>query len=259
MILYYNDYAIQVIFNTLFDILIRMAEVAPINGINTYNEKSLHADLKLWYAAPGDQLEVRVDGYIIDLVRGDLLVEIQTSSVSKLKRKLARLSQNHPVRLVFPVALEKWIIRLPVAESQKPQRRKSPKRGRVEQVFSQLVYIPVLLENENFTLEVLLIREEEVRRFERNKAWRRKGWVTHERHLLEVVDRRIFHTPRDLGRLLPESLTTPFTVRDVAKATSQPDGLARKMVYCLKALGIITVQGKRGRAVLYSRLAAAES
>lgn len=230
-----------------------MSEAGPVNGINTYNEKSLHADLKQWYALPGDKMEVRVDGYIIDLVRGDLLIEIQTGGFSPLKRKLAHLAQAHPVRLVFPVALEKWIIRLPIAESQKPQRRKSPKRGRVEQVFQQLVYIPGLLENENFSLEVLMIREEEVRRFERNKAWRRKGWVTHERRLLEVVDRCVFQNPGELACLLPENMAASFTVRDVSSATGQPDWLARKMVYCLKALGIIVAQGKRGRAVLYTR------
>lgn len=230
-----------------------MSEALPVNGINTYNEKSLHAALKRWYAAPGDQMEIRVDGYIIDLVRGDLLVEIQTSSVNKLKRKLARLAQNHPIRLVYPVALEKWIVRLPVAESEQPRRRKSPSRGRVEQVFSQLVYIPALLENENFSLEVLFIHEEEVRRFEQNKAWRRRGWVTHERRLLKVVGSRVFHTPRDLAVLLPDSLPPTFTVRDVARAAGQPVWMAQKMVYCLRALGAITAQGKRGRAALYSR------
>lgn len=78
-----------------------MSEAGPVNGINTYNEKSLHADLKQWYALPGDKMEVRVDGYIIDLVRGDLLIEIQTGGFSPLKRKLAHLAQAHPVRLVF--------------------------------------------------------------------------------------------------------------------------------------------------------------
>src|SRR5512144_110778 len=106
-----------------------MFEEAPANGINTLNEKSLHASLKQWYASPGDQLEVRVDGYIIDLVRGDLLVEIQTGGFSPLKRKLARLVQSHPVRLVYPIAQEKWITRLPLEEGGKSQQRKSPKRG----------------------------------------------------------------------------------------------------------------------------------
>lgn len=228
-------------------------EEAPANGINTYNEKSLHAALKQWYAGPDDRLEVRVDGYIIDLVQGDLLVEIQTGSFSPLKRKLARLAESHPVRLVFPIAQEKWIVKLPLAEGQEPERRKSPRRGRVEHVFAQLVYIPVLLENDNFSLEVLLIREEEVRRYESKKAWRRKGWVTHERRLLEVVDRRVFQTPHDLACFLPESLPSPFTVREAAKAAGQPPWLAQKMIYCLRAMGIVAAEGKRGRAILYTR------
>jgi hypothetical protein len=228
------------------------------NGINTYNEKSLHADLKQWYAQADDQLEVPVDGFVIDLVRGDLLVEIQTGSFHPLKHKLAKLAENHPVRLVFPIAQEKWIIREVDAgageEGGQPSRRKSPWRGRVEHVFAELVYIPTLLEMQNFSLEVLLIREEEVRRFDARKAraWRRKGWVTAERRLVEVVSRREFNTPRDLADLLPPGLPEAFTARELAKALGQPAWLAQKMVYCLKKLGLITPNGRKGRAIRYS-------
>jgi hypothetical protein len=228
-------------------------EDLPTVGINTYNEKSLHASLKQWYAQPGDRLEVRMDGYIIDLVRGDLLVEIQTGSFSPLKRKLARLAEQHPVRLVFPIAQEKWIVRLPQDEHAQPLRRKSPKRGRVEQVFQQLVYLPTLLEHDNFSLEVLLIREEEVRRHEENKAWRRRGWVTHERRLLEVVNRQVFESPQDLAGLLPAALESPFTVRQLAEQSGQPEWLTRKMIYCLCKMNLLTQCGKRGRARLYTR------
>ena len=38
--------------------------------------KPLHASLKAWYAEAGDRFEVAVDGYVIDLVRDDLLIEI---------------------------------------------------------------------------------------------------------------------------------------------------------------------------------------
>ncbi|HEX9018083.1 MAG TPA: hypothetical protein VF806_02790 [Anaerolineaceae bacterium] len=226
---------------------------APENGINVYNEKSLHAALKQWYLQPDDHLEVKVDGYIIDLVRGEQLVEIQTGSFSPLKYKLAKLARSHTVRLVFPIAQEKWIIRLPGDTQEKPQRRKSPKRGQVEQVFKELVYIPALIQNENFSLEVLLIREEELRRHEANKAWRRRGWVTQERRLLEVIERQVFQTPYDLARLLPASLPDPFTARELAKAAGQPDWLARKMIYCFKVMGIIALKGKRGRSLLYTR------
>ena len=70
------------------------------NGVGVLNEKPLHAALKAWYAQPGDEFEALVDGSVIDIVRGDLLVEIQTRNFSALKRKLEKLVVDHPVRLV---------------------------------------------------------------------------------------------------------------------------------------------------------------
>ena len=57
-------------------------------GININNEKSLHLSIKQWYAVPGDRLEVKVDKYIIDLVREDSLIEIQTRNFSAIGKKL---------------------------------------------------------------------------------------------------------------------------------------------------------------------------
>lgn len=222
-------------------------------GINTYNEKSLHAALKQWYAGPSDLIETRVDGYIIDLVRGDQLVEIQTGSFSPLKRKLAALVESHPVRLVFPIPLEKWILTLPAEGEGLTRRRKSPRRGRVEHVFAELVYIPALILSPNFSLEVLLTREEEVRRPVQKKRRRSKGWVTTERRLLEVVDRRVFQSAGDLAALLPAGLPSPFTVRELAAAMRQPDWLAQKAVYSLRGMGALQAAGKKGRATLYIR------
>jgi hypothetical protein len=223
----------------------------PVDGINTLNEKALHAALKAWYALPDDQLEVRVDGFIIDLVHGDLLIEIQTGSFAPLRRKLYRLTEQHAVRLVFPVPLEKWIITQPVEDGAAAGRRKSPRRGRVEQVFRQLVYLPALLARDNFSLEVLLIREEEVRRPEGTKTRWNKGWVKQERRLLGVVERCVFESPADLARLLPAGLPEPFTVRELARAARIPARLAQQMVYCLRVIGVIQQAGKRGRAFTY--------
>lgn len=41
-----------------------------------------------------------VDGYIIDIVRGDLLIEVQTRNFSALKAKLLTLTAKCPVRLI---------------------------------------------------------------------------------------------------------------------------------------------------------------
>ena len=219
-----------------------------VDGINTLNEKSLHAGLKQWYALEADLIETPVDGFIIDLVRGELLIEIQTGSFHPLKRKLAKLTQTHPVRLVYPIAVEKWLVNQAEAPEAPPIRRKSPKRGCVQHLFGELVYIPALLANPNFTLEVLLIREEELRRPNDKKRWRSKDWVTEERRLLEVLDRRVFNTPTDLIALVPPDLKQPFTARELAKSLHQPTWLGYKMIYCLKALGLVAEEERRGRS-----------
>src|ERR1051325_7640816 len=161
-------------------------------GIGLLNEKPLHASLKQWYARPGDRFEVPVDGFVIDIVRDDLLIEIQTRNFSSIKSKLNKLSRSHHVRLIYPIVQEKWIVRLANGGHSGTVRRKSPKRGRMEDLFWELVSIPQLLANPNFSLEVLMIREEEVRRYEGKRRWRRKGWVIEGRRLVDVVDRRVF-------------------------------------------------------------------
>jgi hypothetical protein len=220
--------------------------------IGTLNEKPLHADLKDWYAQPGDQLEVSVDGFVIDLVRDDLLIEIQTGNFASIKRKVKQLVKGHPLRLVYPIAREKWIVRLAKDGSGDVLgRRRSPKRGAFVHVFAELVRFPNLLADPNFSLEVLLVQEEEVRRFDGKRAWRRHGWVIEERLLLEVVDRRLFETPDDLAAFVPSDLAEPWTTADLAAALGQPRWLARKMAYCLRKMGAVEAVGKQGNAILY--------
>ena len=81
-------------------------------GIGLLNEKPLHASLKAWYAQPGDRFEVPVGGFVIDIVRDDVLLEIQTGSFASIKSKLAKLLESHQIRLIYPIAEEKWIVRL---------------------------------------------------------------------------------------------------------------------------------------------------
>ena len=59
-----------------------------MSGIGLLNEKPLHASLKQWYARPGDRFEVAVDGFVIDIVRDDLLIEIQTRNFAPSSRSL---------------------------------------------------------------------------------------------------------------------------------------------------------------------------
>lgn len=220
-------------------------------AIGRLQESSLHADLKTWYARPGDRMEVPVDGYVVDIVRDGLLIEIQTRNFSTLKAKLRRLVERHPVRLVYPIAQEKWIIRLAADGKDALSRRKSPRRAVLEHLFLELVRIPELASHPNFSFEVLFTKEEELWRNDGQGSWRRKGWSIADRRLVEVVQSILLNGPEDFRALLPATLPQPFTSRELAKAIGQPAYLARKMAYCLRKMEVIETTGKRERAWLY--------
>ncbi len=222
-----------------------------MSGVGLLNEKHLHASLKEWYAQPGDQFEVPVDGFVIDIVRGELLLEIQTGGFASIKSKLSELVLTHQVRLIYPIAQEKWIIKQPKGKSDEVTRRKSPTRGRMEDLFGEMVSFPGLFTNPNFSLEILLIKEEEVRQYEEKRNWRRKGWSTAERRLLEVFDRRVLEQAEDLMVFLPQKEGESFTTADLVESMGIDRRLAQQMAYCLRKIGMIELTGKKGRANLY--------
>jgi hypothetical protein len=61
-----------------------------VTAIGLLNEKSLHSALKHWYARPGDRLESPLDGYVVDILRGDHVIEIQTRNFARLLTSSAR-------------------------------------------------------------------------------------------------------------------------------------------------------------------------
>jgi hypothetical protein len=221
--------------------------------IGTLRETELHAALKRHFARPQDQLEVAVDGYIADIVRDDEVIEIQTHNFAALKPKLLQLVEQHRVRLVYPVAQAKWITRVKADQQTVLGRRKSPRHGALEDVFVELVSLPELMAHPHFTLEVVLIHEDEIR-CPRPSRLRRRGseWRVCNRRLLKVVDSAAFVTPSDFRRFIPANLATPFTSGELAVALQRPDYVAHKITYCLRKMGTLVVVGKRQRAWLYA-------
>lgn len=218
--------------------------------IGTLNEKSLHADLKSWYEEEGDRFEVPVEGFVADIVRGDLIIEIQTGSTSALRRKLAVLLTRHPVRLALPIATRKTLVRIDDLGRQTGTRR-SPKRGDWIEVFGELTSLRELLGDPNLSVDVVLIHEEEIRCPTSRRRW--KDWTVHDRRLVEVVDCVTFQDPIDYLAFIPTSLEEPFTTGELAVAIGRPRSMAQKVAYTLRHLGSLRVVGKRGNAFLYER------
>ena len=214
------------------------------------NEYSLHSAIKNWYSLPGDKFEVRVDDFIVDIVREPLLIEVQTKNFAAIKKKLTKLLENHEVRLVYPIPRRKWIVH--VTESGDiVRRRKSPKKGRLSDLFYELVRTPNLIREENFSLEILMIEEEEVRCNDGKGSRRRRGVSVKDRRLMNVDGKTLFKNEKDFLRFLPPDLIKPFTNKKLAKLSGVSINLARKITYCLRKMGATTTLGKEGKELLF--------
>ncbi|MFW9848819.1 MAG: hypothetical protein ACFFF4_06745 [Candidatus Thorarchaeota archaeon] len=210
----------------------------------------MHQTLKERYSQPGDQIETNVDGYVIDIVRDDLLIEIQTRNFGAIKSKLMDLIRSHHIRVVYPIPLVRWVVRETI-DGEEISRRKSPKQRDILNVFEELVSIPTLINHSNFEIEVLEIFDEQILQNDGKGSWKRKGWSVVDRRLIEIVNRHLFREANDFVKLLPPDLETPFTNSDLASALGRKPRVAQKITYCLRKMGVLKVKGKRGNANLH--------
>ena len=69
-------------------------------------------------------------------------------------------------------------------------------------IFDELIRFPNYVTHQNFSIEIILIKEEEIRRKDGKGSWKRRGWSILDRKLLEVIDRRMYTNPSDFLILL---------------------------------------------------------
>ena len=229
------------------DARLRSIIASTNQGIGTLNEGSLHAALKPRYTRPGDELEAPLDGFVIDIRRPGLLVEIQTASFHAMGPKLDALLGAHRMLVVHPIAVETYL--------QRPGKklRKSPKRQSVYQLFDELVSIPTLLDHPNLSLEVVLVSVLRVEAPDAKTRRGRRGYRTVDTQLREVLGVHRFETARDLAALLPAALPSCFTTRDLAEHARVPRPLAQRMTYCLRFLELISEVRRSRSGIHYVR------
>lgn len=216
-------------------------------------EGPLHAAVKAMLTAPGDQVEVPVGRFVIDVVRADgELVEVQTGGFGPLGAKLDALLDEHRFRIVYPIARERRIVRVDDAGEVISVRR-STKRGAVVELFDRLTAFPSLLTHPNLVIEVLLLGEDHVRA-PRPVTVGRRTRDPGERRLREVLGRIELRGVDDVVGALPPLPAQPFSTRELAVALGCNIQLAQRTAYCLRAVNIIETAGKRGRTPLHRQV-----
>ena len=223
-----------------------------MNRIGTINEGDLHHALKMLYAEDNVALEATVGEYVVDILTNDGIIEIQTRGFSKIKQKIANLTQNHHVTLVYPIPRRLTLVK--VDSNGEITRRKSPKESGLPEIFGELVAMPQQLQNPNLTLEVVYIHEEETRVPRTSKRrWRRRDFQRQGRRLVEVLERQRFFRMDDLFDQYSSGLPTPFSSKDLAHTLERNVRVGRQAAYCFRIAGVTHVVGKEGNSLLYSR------
>jgi hypothetical protein len=207
-------------------------------------ETSLHRQLKEQYAREPDQLEVACEGYRIDAVRGKELIEIQHGSLAAIRDKIAALLEKHRVRVVKPIVARKNLIKLDKRGGEVSDRRLSPKRGQLLDLFDELVYFTRVFPHRRLTLEVVLVEIEELRYpgHGRRRRRRENDFQVEDQRLLGIVDKHCFRTLGDLRSMLPKDLPAKFHTGHLAE-----------FLDVQRETGAIHPVGKQGNALLYSR------
>lgn len=220
--------------------------------IGTLLERSMHLSLKQRMAFHGDLIEQVVDEYVIDIVRGDLLIEIQTKSFSKIKNKLTHLLDQHRVLLLHPIPIKKFIVKSD-ENGEFINRRKSPKTGRIEDFFREAVYIPDLLINPNLSVKILMVNIDEYWVNDKKGSWRRQYWSIVDKKVTGVIKEMDFYGYEDYLHLLPQNIKQPFTNKDLASKLGISNSLAGKMSYTLRKMGILNLVGKSANSFLFMK------
>ncbi len=203
-------------------------------------ESSLHRQLKELYADPGAATEVQVGRYRIDVVADGELIEIQQASLSAIRDKIRKLlKQNRRVRIVKPIVQRKHLVRLSRRDGKMVARRVSPKRGKLVDIFDELVHFTRVFPHQNLTLDIAMVDVEELRYpGHGRRRWRRhQDFVVQDRRLVNLSSNHRVQTARDLVDLIPLKLPKTFHTGHLAEALDVQRWVAQRVAYCFREMG----------------------
>lgn len=220
-------------------------------GIGTLGEKTLHAVLKRYMEPYEDSHEVKIGGFVADIVSEHGIVEVQTQGFDKLRRKLEAFLSVTNVTVVYPIAATKWLVWIDPATGEVTTRRKSPRRGTVQDAFFELYKIKMFLNDERLRLHFVLLDIEEHRLLDGWSKDKKRGSHRYERIPVRLVDKVLVECAADYEKLLPANLPDEFTSKDYKKASGLPLHGAQTALNVLATVGAVTNIGKQGRLNLY--------
>lgn len=233
-------------------------------GIGTLGEKRMHAVIKNYLADRRFQ-EIRMDAvegshatrFVADVFDGERIFEVQTGSFYPLRAKLDYYLKKTPyhVTLVHPVSVVKRLSWIDPVTGEISTPRKSPRRGRIQDVAGQLFWLTPYISSGRLSLRLLLCETSEYRWKNGWGKGGKRGSVRYERIPTALLDDLTYTTPEDYrADFLPDTLPERFTAAEYARATRICGMATYGTLGFLTALGLLCEDGKSGRGKAWRRV-----
>jgi hypothetical protein len=157
------------------------------------------------------------------------------------------------VTIVKPIIAAKVLVKTAVKGGEALARRLSPRRGRLLDLFDEMVHFTSVFPHRGLTLEVLLVDIEEWRYpgHGRRRRWRENDHEVEDQRLVAIRGKHRLRTAADLVRLIRCPLPSPFHTAHLAESLGVRRWSAQRIVYCLQRMGSLRLVGKAGNARLY--------
>lgn len=220
------------------------------NGIGTLSEKTLHAVMKNYFEPHEENHEIRIGGYVADIVSEQGIIEIQTRNFRNLKTKLDAFLEVCSVLVVYPVTWVKSVVLIDSETGEITRKRGYGRRPSIYAAFDELYSICRQMKNERLSVCVAFVEVEE-RRLSVGGKWRKRDCEC-DKIPLRLDGEEYFTCTGDYARLIPEGLGDDFTSADLAAAAKIPRHTAQSILYFLNDIGAVVRTGKRGNSYIYS-------
>ena len=224
-------------------------------GIGTLAEKRLHAIIKRYLCEDEDCHEVGVlnTRFVSDVRIGNDVYEVQTGAFYPMKKKIDHYlcATDCTVTVVHPIAAVKWVSWVDPKTHDITPRKKSPKKGRPEDLLPELYCLLPHLGNPRLHFRLLMIEAEDFRLLDGWSRDRKRGSNRYERVPLALLDELDLNAPDDFRRFIPDSLPQHFTVKDFSMRTKILGRDAYSAVRALAALGLFKQSEPIGRSMAF--------
>ncbi|MBE6547920.1 MAG: hypothetical protein E7667_03450 [Ruminococcaceae bacterium] len=238
------------------------------DGIGRLGEKQMHSALKYFICPDETCHEVKIQNsplyiqkeentknrkYVADILNGDTIYEIQTGGFAPLEEKIKWILDNTSYRVVVihPIAQTKWVSKIDENGNISP-RRKSSRKGRLENIAGELYFFRHFLSSPRFSLMVVMMEAEQYVKTKKQSRRAKK----YELIPISLLGVYLFKNAADYSYFIPDSLPDTFTVKQYSEHTKIKGIDAYSITRTLCGLGLLSEGETCGRARTYQKISA---